>query len=112
VVFEACSGLRANRRKSSIFPVNEVQEIQILADILKCKIEKLPAIYLGMPLGAKHKALCIWDGIIEKTEKKLALWKSQYLSLGGRVTLINSVLDCLPTYIMSLFPIPGKWLRF
>jgi len=28
-------------------------------------------------------------------------WKSQYLSLGGRLTLIN-----MPTYMMSLFPIP------
>lgn len=49
VVFEACSGLRVNWRKSCIFPVNKVQEIQILADSLKCKIEKLPTIYLGKP---------------------------------------------------------------
>ena len=50
----------------------------------------------------------IWDGIIEKTEKRLANWKANYLSLGGRVTLINSVLDALPTYVMSLFPLPAK----
>jgi len=61
-----------------------------------------------MPLGHNHKELEIWDGIIEKIEKKLANWKAQYISLGGRVTLINSVLDSLPTYVMSLFPIPAK----
>lgn len=38
--------------------------------------------------------------------KELANWRSQYLSLGGRVTLVNIVLDALPTYMMSLFPIP------
>ncbi|XP_059288373.1 uncharacterized protein LOC132041681 [Lycium ferocissimum] len=108
VVFEACSGLKVNWRKSSIFPVKEVQQIQVLASILNCKIENLPTVYLGMPLGSMHKAVKIWDGIIEKTEKKLALWKSQYLSLGGRLILINSVLDSLPTYVMSLFPIPSK----
>ena len=61
-----------------------------------------------MPLGQNHKELGIWDGIIEKTEKELANWKAQYISLGGRVTLINSVLDSLPTYVMSLFPMPTK----
>lgn len=85
--------------------------MQGLASILSCRIEELPTTYLGMPLGNKHKALEVWDGILEKAEKKLARWKAQYLSLGGRVTLINSVLDSLPNYIMSLFPIPPKVLK-
>lgn len=42
----------------------------------------------------------------KKGEKKLSRWKAQYLSLVGRVTLINSVLDARPTYMMSIFPIP------
>lgn len=50
----------------------------------------------------------IWNGVIEKCEKRLATWKAQYLSLGGRTTLVNSVLDSLPTYVMSLFPLPVK----
>ena len=61
-----------------------------------------------MPLGHNHNELEIWDNIIEKTEKKLANWKAQYISLGGRFTLINSVLDSLPTYVMSLLPMPAK----
>lgn len=28
--------------------------------------------------------------------------------LGGRLILINSVLDALPTYMVSLFPIPPQ----
>ena len=92
--------------------MEEVQQIQSLAGILRCRIEELPTIYLGMPLGANNKALNIWDGIIEKTEKRLALWKSQYLSLVDRVVLINAVLNSLPTYVMSLFPIPGEVLKF
>lgn len=91
-----------------MFQVKEVASIQCLANILSCKIENLPTTYLGMPLGNNHKELEIWDGIVEKTEKKLATWKTQYLSLGGRITMINSVLDALPTYVMSLFPLPAK----
>lgn len=63
-----------------------------------------------MPLGHKDKELEIWDGIIEKTEK-LTNWKAQYISRGGKVTLINRVLDTLPTYVMSLFPIMPKWKK-
>ena len=45
----------------------------------------------------------IWNTVLEKCEKKLVNWKSQFLSLGGRLTDVNSVLDALPTYMMSLF---------
>uniref|UniRef100_A0A0V0GSP5 Putative ovule protein n=1 Tax=Solanum chacoense TaxID=4108 RepID=A0A0V0GSP5_SOLCH len=92
------------------------------ANTLGCRIEKCPIMYLGMPLGNKHKEQVIWEGIIEKnnkeqvisegiiekTERKLANWKAQYLSFGGRTILINSVLDSLPTYVTCLFPLPAK----
>ena len=84
VIFEACSGLKVNWRKSSIFHIKEVQQIQALANILKCKIERLPTVYLGLPLGAKHKAVSIWDDVLEKSERRLAVWKSQYLSFGEK----------------------------
>ncbi|WMV38316.1 hypothetical protein MTR67_031701 [Solanum verrucosum] len=61
-----------------------------------------------MPLGAQSKSKDIWSGVIEKSEKKLASWKSQYLSSGGRLTLVNSVLDSLPSYMMSVFPAPAS----
>lgn len=111
MISEAISGLAVNWGRSSIFQVKEVTNIQMLAKILQCKIEHLPITYLGMPLGNNHKVLFIWDGIIEKTVKRLANLKANYLSLGGRVPLINSVLDALPTYIMSLFPLPTKGRR-
>lgn len=59
-----------------------------------------------MLLGAKNNELEIWNKVLEKCDKKLARWKSQHLTLGGRLTLIKSMMDALPTYMMSLFPIP------
>jgi hypothetical protein len=48
----------------------------------------------------------MWNSVIEKMEARLAGWKRLYLSMGGRLTLINSTLSSLPTYFLSLFPIP------
>jgi hypothetical protein len=62
--------------------------------------------YLGLPLGASYKATSIWNDVIEKMECRLAGWKKLYLSKGGRLTLIKSTISNLPTYYLSLFPIP------
>ena len=77
-----------------------------LSQTLGGVIGTLPSVYLGMPLGAKFGAIDIWNPIVEKYEKTLARWRSQYLYLGGRLTLIKSVLDALPTYMLSIFHIP------
>lgn len=68
----------------------------------------LSTAYLGLSLGSKNKVMEVWNGVIERCERSLATWTSQYLSLGGRVVLANSVLDALPTYVMSLLPLRGK----
>ena len=63
---------------------------------------------MGLPLGAKHKAARVWDGVEERFRKRLANWKRQYISKGGRLTLIRSTLSNRPTYVMSLFRLPRK----
>ena len=64
--------------------------------------------HLGLPLGASHKEETIWNPVLEKMERHLAGWKRLYLSKGGKVTLIKSTLSNLPTYFLSLLPIPVK----
>ena len=59
-----------------------------------------------MPLGEKIKSIGIWNGVLEKFEKGLTSWKSQYLSLGGRLASINSMMDALPSHMMLVFPMP------
>ena len=62
--------------------------------------------YLGLPLGASFKLKAMWVDLEDLMSRRLAHWKSLYLSKGGRVTLIKSTLSNLPTYMLSLFPIP------
>jgi len=107
VLFEGMSGLHINWGKSHLYPINLVSNMELLASVIGGEVGALPAIYLGMPLGAKSQSKEIWNTVLEKCEKKLVRWKAQYLSKGGRLTLINAVLDALPTYMLTLFPIPA-----
>ena len=66
----------------------------------------IPSSYLGLPFGAPHKPVALWDGVEEQMRKKLALWKRQYISKGGRVTLIKSTLASMPLYQLSLVRMP------
>ncbi|RVW92209.1 putative ribonuclease H protein [Vitis vinifera] len=104
--FEAASGLRINLDKSEIIPVGVVEEIEEMAVELGCRVGSLPSQYLGLPLGAPHKASSVWDGVEEKVRRRLARWKRQYISKGGRITLIRSVLASMSIYHMSLFRMP------
>ena len=104
--FEVASGLRINLAKCEIIPVGEVQRIEELVVELGCRVGQLPTVYLGLPLGVPNKAAYGWDGVEEKMRRRLALWKSQYILKGGRITLIKSSMVSMPVYQMSLFRMP------
>ncbi|KAJ9675215.1 hypothetical protein PVL29_024243 [Vitis rotundifolia] len=106
--FEAISGLKVNLSKTEAIPVGEGIPMETLASILGCKIGSLPTTYLGLPLGAPYKSTRVWDAVEERFRKRLSLWKRQYLSKGGRLTLLQSTLSSLPTYFLSLFVIPKR----
>ena len=104
--FEATSGLRINLAKTELIPIEEVEEIDEMTVELGCRVGSLPTVYLGLPLGAYHKAPSMWDGVEERMRRRLALWKRQYISKGGRITLIKSTLASMPIYQLSLFRMP------
>jgi hypothetical protein len=72
--FEAALGLRIDLGKSEIVPIGEIEDVKGLAQLLGCRVAFLPMTYLGLPLGASYKAVSIWNGVIEKMERRLAGW--------------------------------------
>jgi hypothetical protein len=66
-------------------PIGHVQNLDSLADIVGCRIAKLPMNYLGLPLGANFKSKSIWDPILERMERRLARWQRLYLSREGEL---------------------------
>ncbi|RVW16783.1 putative ribonuclease H protein [Vitis vinifera] len=107
----AASGLRINLAKSEIIPIGEVEEVDEMAMELGCRVGQLLAVYLGLPLGAPNKASSVWDGVEEKVRRRLVLWKRQYISKGGRITLIKTTMASMPLYQMSLFRMPKTVAR-
>ena len=79
--FQAVTGLKVNALKSEMVPIGEVPNVSVLAEILGCQVRSLPMTYLGMPLRASHKSPTVWNPILEKFERKLAIWKKMYLIL-------------------------------
>jgi hypothetical protein len=108
VCFEAVSGLKVNLAKSVLVPVGSLEDVDQLASRLGCGTTDLPLKYLGLPLGASFKLKAVWRDLEDMMVRRLAPWKRLYLSKGGRVALIKSTLSNLPTYMLSLFPIPAN----
>ena len=109
--FQVVFTLKINLSKSELVPVGSVPNVTALASILGCRVSALPLMYLGLPLRASFKKKTIWNAVVEKVEKRLAGWKRIYLSKGGRLTLIKSTLSSLPSYYLSLFPLPMSVAR-
>jgi len=105
--FEIASGLKVNFHKSKIGSIGiHLRKVERFSAILNCSIMKVPFKYLGIPVGANHRRIEFWQDMIQKIQKRLALWKGKYLSFAGRVTLIKSVLSTIPLYYLSLFKLP------
>ena len=66
--FEAMSGLRINLDKSELISMGGVENTKALATNLGCKVGSLPSTYLGLPLGAPHRSVAIWDGVEDAEE--------------------------------------------
>lgn len=105
--FHLSSGLKVNFSKSRLFGINTTNpETLAMANVLGCSDGAFPFTYLGVPVGANMGLKKHWKPVIDKFQARLSKWKAQSLSFGGRITLIKSVLNSLPTYYMSLFKAP------
>lgn len=98
------SGLKINFFKSVMCGIGvSDREVADFAAVLNCKPQKLPLMYLGIPLGVNPRRKSTWQPVIDKVRRKLSLWKRKLLSFAGRLTLIKSVVSCLPSYYISIF---------
>jgi hypothetical protein len=107
--FELMSGLKVNFSKSKLYGINvESGLLSVAAKFLNCLLGSMPFMYLGLPVGANPRKEETWKPVVESLKNRLFSWQNRYISFGGRVTLINSVLASLPIFYLSFMKMPVK----
>lgn len=102
-------GAFINERKSAVYNWNvEETKIQKVACILGfkgySKWEKINYLKLPITLGINRSSL--WEGVMNKIKSKIEFWGGQWLTHGGKLLLIKSVLSALPIYQASFLLAP------
>ena len=105
--FHKVSGLRINMCKSKIMGVHVDENlVSCAARQLGCLVLNAPFSYLGSIVGGSMARQQAWSDIVDRVKKRLSKWKMNMLSIGGRLTLVKSVLGSLPIYNFSIFKVP------
>jgi hypothetical protein len=105
--FERASGLRVNFWKSSLMGINvDNHFLEMASTFLNCIRGCIPFKYLGLPVGANPRRMATWEPMVEKIRRKLNSWGKKHISFGGRLVLINSVLNSIPIFYLSILKMP------
>ncbi|GKB17573.1 RNA-directed DNA polymerase, eukaryota [Tanacetum coccineum] len=101
------NGLKINFHKSKLMVVGvNSDEVERAASLVGCSTFSSPFKYLGVKVGGNMSRINSWEEVITKVSTRLSKWKLKSLSIGGRLTLLKSVLTSIPLYHMSIFKVP------
>ncbi|GJT38145.1 RNA-directed DNA polymerase, eukaryota [Tanacetum coccineum] len=89
----------------------EDMKVKHAASKLGCLILNTPFTYLGTKVGGAMSRVNAWKEIVDKVKTRLSKWKMKTLSIGGRLTLLKSVLGSLPIFHMSIHRVPKRVLH-
>jgi len=107
ILFEQVSGLKVNFHRSLLTGVNVSDSwLSEAAVVMSYRKGAIPFVYLGLPIGGDAQRLDFWKLVLNRITTRLSNWNSKFLSLGGRLILLKSVLSSLPVYFRSFFKAP------
>lgn len=111
--YERASGQRVNKQKSffltdlkaGAYRINRIRACTGFMD------KTFSFTYLGCPIYVGRKKICYFDDMITKVVKRLNGWQGKMLTYGGKMVLIKSVLQSMPTYTLTAINPPKTSLN-
>ncbi|MCH80360.1 replication protein A 70 kDa dna-binding subunit, partial [Trifolium medium] len=108
-LYESASGQAINLQKSEFYCSRNVSaEVrEAIASQLGVTQVLGTGKYLGLPSMIGRSKKSTFKFIKDRIWRKINSWSSRHLSQAGREVMIKSILQSIPTYVMSIFLIPS-----
>jgi hypothetical protein len=108
-LYEAASGQSISLPKSEIYYSRNVSHAlkQSITAIMGVQAVLGTGKYLGLPSIIGRKRTAVFAFVKDRVWQKINSWSSKCLSKAGREVMIKSVLQAIPSYVMSIFLLPA-----
>ena len=104
LLLEEVSSLKVNFYKSMSTVVNIPPTwLSEAASVLNCRTGSIPFLYLGLPIDGGGRKLSFWKLVVDRIRARLSVWNNKFLSFGGRLVLLKSVMSSLLVYFLSFY---------
>ncbi|KAF1881927.1 hypothetical protein Lal_00038571 [Lupinus albus] len=54
-------------------------------------------------VGANPRGYATWKSVVDSLARRVASWKCRYISFGGRLVFLSSVVTSIPIFMLSLY---------
>jgi len=107
--YETVSGQTISLPKSEIFCSRNVPDPlkQTITNILGVQVVLGTGKYLGLPSMIGRDRTVTLPFIKDRVWQKINSWSGKCLSKAGREVMIKSILQAIPSYVMSIFHLPA-----
>jgi hypothetical protein len=111
--YEAASGQEINLTKSEVFFSKNlsIAAQEDLSNIMGVRHVLGTGTYLGLPSMIGRKKKNVFAYIKDRIWKRINSWRGRSLSRAGKEIMIKSVLQAIPSYVMSVYLLPDSTIK-